>query len=33
MGVLADPTQPLLAIADQLLGDVWMVREHWIAPV
>ena len=30
MRSLADLAQPLLAVTDQLLGDVWMCGKHWI---
>jgi hypothetical protein len=30
MRPLADLAKPLLAVSDQLLGDVWMCGKHWI---
>jgi len=29
---LIDPAQPLLAVTNQLLGDVWVVVQHDSAP-
>jgi hypothetical protein len=32
MATLADLAKALLAVSDQLLGDVWVGGKHWTAP-